>query len=85
MTRCVELTKQPLPLGQFRAIHRDPTAIAAAEQHPWTLGVPLSSGVPQAAMGWARLPLISPPLSKSSSCPAAPKSQHSPLNYSTAP
>lgn len=33
MIRCLELTKQLLPLGQFRAIHRDPTAIAAAEQN----------------------------------------------------
>lgn len=33
MTRCVELTQQPLPLGHFRAIHRDPTAFAEAEQN----------------------------------------------------
>lgn len=33
MTRCVELTQQPLPLGHFRAIHRDPTAFAEAKQN----------------------------------------------------
>lgn len=80
MTRCVELTQQPLPLGHFRAIHRDPTAFAEAEQNSTrdTGGTPqlrrpsACDGMGQAAPG-----LASSEQKQQLPC--------SPLSHSTAP